>query len=63
MQGCVAGAEDTVYAPCKVSDLMDHLYVRVKTIKGKETRAHQRVETAGDTEKTTRDATYINYPE
>ena len=49
MQGCVAGAEDTVYAPCKVSDLMDHLYVRVKTIKGKETRAHQRVETAGDT--------------
>ena len=38
MQGCVAGAEDTVYAPCKVSDLMDHLYVRVKTIKGKETK-------------------------
>lgn len=48
MQGCVAGAEDTVYMPYKVSVLMV-MSVRVKTIKGNETRAHQRVETAGDT--------------
>ena len=47
MQGCVAG-EDTVYTPYKVSVFMV-MYVRVKTIKGNETRAHQRVETAGDT--------------
>ena len=36
MQGCVAGAEDTVYMPYKVSVLMV-MYVRVKTIKGNET--------------------------